>query len=205
MSAVTTSAWPGSHQPLGATWDAESTNFAVFAPEATVGRALPVRRGDGDGPVETRYTLTEQTLGIWHGALPGLAPGQRYGFRADGPWEPARGRVFNPAKLLLDPYARAVSGAVRPGRPDLRLPAGPPSRDLDDVRAAQRGPRCDVDSAPYVAGSVVVHDDFDWGDDDAGPAAAPVDRHRRLRAARQGVHPAARRRCPRRSAGPTPG
>ena len=73
--------------------------------------------------------------------------------------------MFNPAKLLLDPYARAVSGTVLPDGPIYGYPR-PASRDLDDVRAAQRGPRSDVDSAPYVPRSVVVHDDFDWGDDD---------------------------------------
>jgi isoamylase len=136
----------------------------VFAPEATSVELCLFDEVDGVD-VETRWRLTEKTLGIWHGALPDLAPGQRYGFRADGPWEPTRGRVFNPAKLLLDPYARAVSGTVVPDGPiyGYRRPA---SADLDDVRAAQRGPRSDVDSAPYVPRSVVVHDDFDWGDDE---------------------------------------
>ena len=113
---MTNSAWPGSHQPLGATWDPESTNFAVFAPEATSVELCLFDDTTGED-VETRWTLTEKTLGIWHGALPGVEPGQRYGFRVDGPWEPVRGRVFNPAKLLLDPYARAVSGSVVPDGP----------------------------------------------------------------------------------------
>jgi len=154
--------WPGSHYPLGATWDEESTNFAVYAPGAT---SMTLCLFD-DTDTETRHALTEKTLGIWHGALPGIAPGQRYGFRANGPWEPHRGRVFNPAKLLLDPYARAVSGAVDSSGPvhGFRHPRG---RDHDALRAAQRGPRCDVDSAPYVAKAVVVRDDdFDWGDDE---------------------------------------
>src|SRR4051812_2057761 len=107
-------AWPGSHQPLGATWGAESTNFAVFAPEATSMELCLFDDPDtpGDPDRERRVRLTEQTLGIWHGAVPGVPRGQRYGFRADGPWEPARGLLFNPAKLLLDPYARAVSGSL---------------------------------------------------------------------------------------------
>ena len=74
---------------------------------------------DEDGS-ETRHELTERSLGIWHGALPGVAVGQRYGFRADGPWEPGLGLRFNPHKLLLDPYARAVSGEVTPGPGRLR-------------------------------------------------------------------------------------
>ena len=146
--------WPGRSWPLGATWDAESTNFAVYSPEAT---AVWVCLFDEDDH-ETWHELTEHTLGTWHGALPGVAPGQRYGFRADGPWDPAQGMRFNPAKLLLDPYAQAVSGEFRTEPPvfgHVRTDAG---RDLPGVRD-------DRDSAPYVAKGVVVHDDFDWGDD----------------------------------------
>ncbi|MEP7090961.1 MAG: glycogen debranching protein GlgX [Nocardioidaceae bacterium] len=165
MTAAPTSAWPGSHQPLGSSWGADSTNFAVFAPEATAVE-LCLFDEDPDGTeVETRFTLTEQTLGIWHGAVPGVPVGQAYGFRADGPWEPARGRVFNPAKLLLDPYALAVSGAVVPDGP-IYAYRRPAEGNVDSVRTAQRGPRCEADSAPYVPRSVVVHDDFDWGDDE---------------------------------------
>src|SRR5690242_5428969 len=102
--------WPGEHQPLGATWGEEATNFAVYAPEAT--RAW-VCLFDEDGR-EERVPLREHTLGIWHGAVPGVPVGQRYGFRVDGSWEPVQGRLFNPAKLLLDPYAKAVSGSVVP-------------------------------------------------------------------------------------------
>jgi glycogen operon protein len=137
----------------------------VFAPEATGVELCLFDEVDGTDR-ETRWTLTETTLGIWHGAVPGVPRGQRYGFRVDGPWQPARGRVFNPAKLLLDPYARAVSGSVVPDGPIYGYPR-PASRDLDDLRRAHGGPRCDADSAPYVAKSVVVHDDFDWEDDDA--------------------------------------
>jgi glycogen operon protein len=155
--------WPGSHQPLGASWAPESTNFAVFAPEATAMDLCLFSEVDGH-EVETRLPLAEQTLGIWHGAVPELSPGQCYGFRADGPWEPARGRLFNPAKLLLDPYATAVSGRVVPEAPvyGYRRPSG---AGQDTVRTAQRGPRDDTDSAPYVQRSVLVHDAFDWGDD----------------------------------------
>ncbi len=172
MDRVTASAWPGSHQPLGATWGPECTNFAVYAPEASTVELCLFHEQDGSQggssgrrEVETRYRLTEQTLGIWHGEVPGVMPGQRYGFRADGPWAPARGRLFNPAKLLLDPYAMAVSGSVVPDGPiyGYRRPAED-SRDL--ARWAQRGPRDDRDSAPFVPRSVVVVDDFDWGEDE---------------------------------------
>src|SRR3954454_11044909 len=102
--------WPGRNWPLGATWSEESTNFAVHAPDATaVWVCLFDEDGGGGGERETRDVLTERSLGIWHGAVPGLPRGQRYGFRADGPWDPEQGLRFNPAKLLLDPYARAVS------------------------------------------------------------------------------------------------
>jgi glycogen debranching enzyme GlgX len=144
--------WPGRSWPLGATWSAESTNFAVYSPAAT---ALWVCLFDEDGN-EVRHELTERTLGIWHGALPGIPRGQRYGFRADGPWEPDKGLRFNASKLLLDPYARAVSGEFRTEPPifgHVRTDAGEDQRDVRDDR----------DSAPYAGKAVVVHDDFDWG------------------------------------------
>ena len=155
--------WPGQHQPLGATWGEESTNFAVYAPEAW---RVDVCLFDDtpDGVVETRHRLTEQTLGIWHGAIPGIRPGQRYGYRADGPWEPAWGLRFNPAKLLLDPYALAVSGEVR--LDDALYGYVRPGPDDDEATvAAKATTRDDRDSAPYMPKSVVVVDDFDWGDD----------------------------------------
>ncbi|MEJ7795320.1 MAG: glycogen debranching protein GlgX [Nocardioides sp.] len=141
--------WPGFHQLLGATWTPESTNFAVWSPEAT---AMWVCLFDGDGD-EIRHQLTEHTLGVWHGAVPGVAPGQQYGFRTDGPWDLAHGLRFNPAKLLLDPYARAISGDVAPG-PD-PLPYDP----------AESTTRSTLDSAAAMPRSVVVRDDFDWGVD----------------------------------------
>ena len=159
------SVWPGDHQPLGATWSPESTNFAVYAPEATRVEVCLFDDDGHGGQVETRHRLTEYTLGIWHSALPGVPVGQRYGFRADGPWDPASGRRFNPAKLLLDPYARAVSGAVDPAGPiyGYRRPA---PNDDEKAAAQKRLLRDDADSAASVPKSVVVHDDFDWGDDD---------------------------------------
>ena len=156
--------WPGQHQPLGATWSEESTNFAVYAPEAT---RVEVCLFDDtpEGLVETRHVLTEHTLGIWHGALPGIPVGQLYGYRADGPWEPAWGMRFNPAKLLLDPYARAVSGEVQVN--DTLYGYVLPSLDDDPGTAARKAEtRDERDSAPYVPKSVVVRENqFDWGDD----------------------------------------
>jgi glycogen operon protein len=162
--------WPGQHQPLGATWSEESTNFAVYAPEAT---RMEVCLFDDDGQggdVEHRYELTEYTLGIWHGAIPGIPRGQRYGFRADGPWDPARGHRFNPNKLLLDPYGLAVSGTVVPG-PEIFGYVLPGPDDDRQKRAAKAELRNEQDSAPFMAKSVVVHDEFDWGTDDQVPKA----------------------------------
>ena len=151
--------WPGRNWPLGATWSEESTNFAVHAPDAT---ALWVCLFDDEDGTEheTRHALTERSLGIWHGALPGVPKGQRYGFRADGPWDPERGLRFNPQKLLLDPYARAVSGAFVTDPAIFGFEAG------DDLLATgDPHVRDERDSAPYVGRSVVVDDEFDWTGD----------------------------------------
>ncbi len=146
--------WPGRHWPLGATWTAEATNFAVHAPRASaVWLCIFSDRPDG-GLRERRHPLTEQSLGIWHGALPNIAPGTRYGFRAAGPWEPAQGMRHNPAKLLLDPYGLAVSGSFQPGATTLGYVPGRP------------GQRSGKDSSKHVPRSVVVDPTdggtFDW-------------------------------------------
>jgi isoamylase len=142
--------WPGKPRPLGATWDGQGTNFAVFAEEA---EAVELCLFDEDG-TETRFELPEVTAHTWHGYVPGVGPRQRYGFRVHGPFDPARGLRFNPAKLLLDPYATAIEGVV----------------DWDDAVFGYRVDagdlvRDDRDSAPHVPRSVVVHDGFPWGDD----------------------------------------
>jgi glycogen debranching enzyme GlgX len=148
----TSPVWPGRNWPLGATWSEESTNFAVFSPAATAMWVCLFTDGDeGGAGTEATYQLTEHTLGIWHGAIPGIAPGTRYGFRAAGPWQPAQGLRFNPYKLLLDPYGKAVSGSVDPGPAIF-------AHDLDDPKTPS-----ELDSAPFTARSVVVRNDFDWG------------------------------------------
>ena len=146
----TADVWPGRNWPLGAAWGEEATNFAIHAPEAT--RMWVCLFDDAD--VETRHELTERSLGIWHGEVPGVAPRTRYGFRADGPWKPELGLRFNRDKLLLDPYARAVTG---------RLANHPAIFGFDPAAPETRDSR---DSAAYVPKGVVVHDPgFDWGDD----------------------------------------
>ncbi|MGC4112197.1 MAG: glycogen debranching protein GlgX [Nocardioides sp.] len=142
--------WPGRTWPLGATYSPEATNFAVRAPEAT---QLWVCLLD-DGGHETRHELTEVSLGIWHGEIPGVQPGTRYGFRAEGPWAPELGLRFNVHKLLLDPYARAVSGDLVEHPAIYGYDVGSPTDPSD------------LDSAAYVPHGVVVPpDEFEWGDD----------------------------------------
>src|ERR1700734_3645837 len=103
----------GSSYPLGATWDGEGTNFAVFS---RVAEGVELCLFDSDGPVqdaaETRVSLTAVDGFVWHGYLPGVGPGQRYGWRVHGPYEPGHGHRCNPAKLLLDPYAKAIDGQI---------------------------------------------------------------------------------------------
>ncbi len=151
-------AWPGRPYPLGATWTSECTNFAVFAPDAT---GVVVCLLDEQG-FEERHRLTERSLGIWHGEVAGVSVGRRYGFRVEGPWEPSTGRVFNPAKLLIDPYARAVTGDLAPDGATYgyRRPWRDPGPDFTGF--PEPDPR---DSAPLVPHGVVVHDEFDWRGD----------------------------------------
>src|SRR4029450_4385198 len=98
--------WPGQPYPLGATWDGAGVNFALFSENAT---AVELCLFDVEG-AERRVRLTEQTDQVWHLSLPEARPGLRYGYRVHGPWEPSAGHRFNPAKLLLDPYPRAIEG-----------------------------------------------------------------------------------------------
>ncbi|MFN2536771.1 MAG: glycogen debranching protein GlgX, partial [Mycobacteriales bacterium] len=142
-------AWPGRPFPLGATWDGEGTNFSLFSMAA---EGVDVCLFDDRGH-ESRVPLEESTYHVWHGFLPQVGPGQRYGYRVHGPFEPAHGHRFNPHKLLVDPYARAIEG-------DFRLDPAVfgSARGRDDQLTVK-------DSAPYVPKSVVVHDSFPWGDD----------------------------------------
>ncbi len=141
--------WPGTAYPLGATWDGSGTTFAVFSENAD---RIELCLFDEDGS-ERRVTLPEVTAFVHHGYLPGVGPGQRYGYRAHGPWDPQRGIRCNPAKLLLDPYARAIEGGVTFTR-----------AIYDHLGDAPDHPDT-TDSAPFVPRSVVVSPYFDWGSD----------------------------------------
>ncbi|HVW34836.1 MAG TPA: glycogen debranching protein GlgX, partial [Acidimicrobiia bacterium] len=142
--------WPGQPYPLGASYDGAGTNFSLFSEIAT-GVDLCLFDDDGN---EERIPLTEVTTLCWHGYLPNIGPGQRYGFRVHGPYEPGNGHRCNPAKLLLDPYAKAVEGEVAWDPAVFGYPLGG-----DDLEADER------DSAPFVPKAVVVNPYFDWGVD----------------------------------------
>ena len=142
--------WPGAPTPLGADWDGEGTNFALWAPAA---ESVDLCLFDDAGR-EQRIALEEVTYHVWHGYVPRVGPGQRYGFRVDGPFEPENGARWNPSKLLSDPYARAFDGEFVA---DDAIFGYPPGRD-DTVQDHR-------DSAPFVPKSVVVHDAFPWGDE----------------------------------------
>jgi isoamylase len=155
---VTDRPWPGRPFPLGAHWDGEGTNLALFSQGA---EAVDVCLFDDEGH-ETRIPLEESTYHVWHGYLPQVGPGQRYGFRVDGPFDPGNGHRFNPSKLLVDPYARAIEGEFR------LHDAVFGSTRRDDHQQHK-------DSALYVPKSVVVHDVFPWGEDHHRPRHAWAD------------------------------
>ena len=146
-------AWPGSPHPLGATCDGRGTNFALYSEHAT---AVELCLFDGPAAVvEThRIALIDRTDMIWHAYLPDVGPGQLYGYRVHGPWAPGDGHRFNPAKVLLDPYARAI------GRPMTWHPSLYGFADGHPDGAADP-----ADSAPYAALGQVVDMPFDWGHD----------------------------------------
>ena len=147
--------WPGQPFPLGATPTDTGTNFAV-ASDIALGIELCLFDEAG---AEQRVSLVEQDAGIWHGFVPAIGPGQRYGYRVSGPYEPRLGLRCNSNKLLLDPYARAIVGDVTWGTEVLSYPPGDP----DGFSS--------LDSAPFVPRGLVISGEFDWGED--APPAIP--------------------------------
>jgi glycogen operon protein len=148
-----TPAWPGRPFPLGATWDGQGTNFSLFSEHA---ERVELCLFDTDD-VETRVEVRERTAFNWHCYLPGAGPGLRYGYRVHGPYDPGRGHRFNPAKLLIDPYAKAIDGPIDFSAASV-LPYVPGSdpADLEPDGA---------DSAPAMPKCVVVDEHFDWEGD----------------------------------------
>jgi isoamylase len=151
---VSVRVWPGSPFPLGATWDGEGTNFALFSEHATAVE-LCFFEDPNDAEAASVVTMPEATDWIWHCYLPDALPGSCYGYRVDGPWDPEAGHRFNPAKLLIDPYATAVSGTIR-WSDEL---FGHTLAGDDDLA---RDPR---DSAGAMPKCVVTDPAFTWGDD----------------------------------------
>ena len=144
--------------PLGASVTRDGVDFAVYAGHAEAVEICLFEAGDATGASERRITLTDRAHGTWFGSVPGLGAGQRYAVRAHGPWQPSQGLRYNAAKLLLDPYARAIEGQVT-WRPEVfGHVVGPRLRGDPDVMDER-------DSAAYVPRAVVVEDRFDWGDD----------------------------------------
>ncbi len=142
--------WPGKPYPLGAHFDGAGTNFSLFS---EVAERVELCLFDEDGQ-QTHIDLPETTALCWHGYLPGVQPGRRYGFRVHGPWAPEKGQWCNPSKLLLDPYAKAVEGQWNWNEAIFPYQFKEPENS-----------RNDLDSLPYVAKSVVINPSFDWGHD----------------------------------------
>ena len=135
--------------PLGAHHDGSGASFALYS---SVAEAVELCLFDDSGS-EKRWSLQQGDGYAWAGYLPDARPGQRYGYRVHGPWDPAEGARCNPAKLLLDPYARAIAG-------DVHWHPAVYGHAADDPNRAD-----DTDSAPYVPRSLLTAGDFDWGDE----------------------------------------
>jgi glycogen operon protein len=148
-NAMTLELWPGKAYPLGATYDGSGTNFALFS---EVADKVELCLFDGDG-VETRVTLPEVDGFVWHGFIPNIEPGQHYGYRVHGPYDPANGHRCNPNKLLLDPYSKAIDGNFDWNQSLFSYNFGDPDSRNDD------------DSAASMPKSVVINPYFDWGVD----------------------------------------
>jgi glycogen operon protein len=142
---------PGSRFPLGATPDGEGTNFALFSENA---RRVELCLFDDNGQNERCVPLRETSAHVWHGYLPGIGPGQRYGYRVDGPWDPENGHRFNASKLLIDPYARALTGEIDWDEPVFGYRLGKSDLVRDKSNDAHGVPK-----------GIVIADDFDWEGD----------------------------------------
>ena len=147
--------WPGSPYPLGATWNGMGVNFAVYSEHGT-GVEVCLFDSVDSTRESVRVPLTEQTDMVWHGFLPDVQPGQLYGYRAAGPYDPAAGHRFNPSKVLVDPYARAIARTLRWSDEVFGYRIGAPEADLE---------KDDRDNAAFAPLAAVIDPSFTWGDD----------------------------------------
>jgi isoamylase len=147
--------YPGSPYPLGATANDEGVNFALYADNAT-GVELCLFNSSDDPQAAATIKIIERTHQIWHVFLPGIKPGQLYGYRVYGPYKPEEGHRYNHHKLLIDPYAKAVAGIIEWNDALFGYEIGHPDEDLSFST---------LDSAPFIPKSVVIDNHFDWGDD----------------------------------------
>src|SRR3954468_24192281 len=146
--------WPGRPYPLGATWDGAGVNFALFSEHASKVE-LCLFEGPDDTQESARITLPEHTDMVWHGYLPDVLPGQLYGYRVHGPYEPARGHRFNANKIVLDPYAVAIGRDLRWDDSLFGYQIGDSNADLSfDAR----------DNAAFAPLAMVLDTAFTWGD-----------------------------------------
>lgn len=147
--------FPGDPSPLGATWDGQGVNFALYTNNATLVE-LCLFDSIYDEKESIKIPLTEQSHEVWHGYIPDLKPGQLYGYRVHGPYAPAKGHRFNPYKLLIDPYAKAIAGTIQGSAALCGYDPNHPDKDLSIST---------IDSAPAIPQAVVIDPTFDWTGD----------------------------------------
>jgi isoamylase len=147
--------WPGRPYPLGATYDGEGVNFALFSENAT---GVTLCLFDPDEKETARIKVTEHTDQVWHVYLPGIQPGQLYGYRVDGPWDPENGLLFNESHLLLDPYAKAINGRIDWSDAMFGYDVQSDDEDRDLIKK-------EYDSADGMNKSIVIDQYFDWEGD----------------------------------------
>ena len=145
--------YAGSPHPLGSTWDGKGVNFAIYSENAT---SVDLCLFSEDEKEEVVIKVKERYHHVWHVYVPGLKPGQLYGYRIDGPYEPENGHRFNRNKLLIDPYAKAISRTINWSEALFGYKPGDPAEDLSFSNQ---------DSAPFLPKSVVIDDHFDWEGD----------------------------------------
>jgi len=163
---------PGHPSPLGSRWDGQGTNFALYSENAT-GVTLCLFDDAGQ---ETQYPLTERTAFVWHGYVPGVRPGQRYGYRVNGEYNPDAGLRFNPSVVLTDPYARSLAGTEQFDQGVFAYAMG----GNEDYEMAQ-------DDQHARRKTVVVDDNFDWQGDALPDVALPSDASSTRRTSRASI------------------